>query len=240
MSAACLRLEKSEEEKEELRRKIEEFDVRCEELLMELPEVREELKKEQRRDQNLEMEAKILARQNIDLRKYLDHLEEQVVCINCSGNLSNCSKHIHEVGERHKSRKLKLLRTRAEKALWFVESFGATLDPSVIDRQRHTLHLPLGKNCNQNSVFNQPSEMEKDQIRATLYTMDRFCVSDAAYHEFAMTINGLERSYLVKRCRNELNKIIPISRTPGKEPGVQMSFKEELTYQLRQVRVDML
>lgn len=134
MSAACLRLEKSEQEKEELRRKIEEFDVRCEELLMELLEVREELKKEQRRDQNLEMEAKILARENIDLRKYLDHLEEQVVCSNCSGNLSNCSKHIHEFGERHKSRKLKLLRTRAEKALWFVESFGATLDPSVIDK----------------------------------------------------------------------------------------------------------
>lgn len=60
MSAACLRLEKSEEEKEELRRKIEEFDVRCEELLMELPEVREELKKEQRRDQNPKWKQKSL------------------------------------------------------------------------------------------------------------------------------------------------------------------------------------
>ncbi|KAK3751278.1 hypothetical protein QZH41_002727 [Actinostola sp. cb2023] len=64
--------------------------------------------------------------------------------------------------------------------------------------------------------------------------MDRFCISDAAYHELTMRVAGLERSYLVRQCRNNINNLLHITRTPGYEPGVQMSFKEELTYQLEQ------
>ena len=65
--------------------------------------------------------------------------------------------------------------------------------------------------------------------------MDRFCVSDAAYHEFSTSVHGMERSYLARQCRSDLHKLIHITRTPGHQPGVQMSFKEELHYQLKKV-----
>ena len=65
--------------------------------------------------------------------------------------------------------------------------------------------------------------------------MDRFSVSDAADHEFSMTTDGLEKSYLVRQCRTDLNNLIHITRTPGKQSGIQMSFKEELCFQLKEV-----
>lgn len=236
VSGLSRRLEEAEKENEELRRKIGEVDERCEELLLELLEARMELEKEQGKAQDLEIEAEALGRENADLKNYLDHLEEQVVCSNCSGDLANQSKPIHQLGERQKIRKIKVLGTRAEKALWFMNSFGAKLDSlTVVDKQGNTHQLPIGNMGNSKSVFSQLSETEKDKIRAILYIMDRFCVSDAAYHEFTMTINGLEKSYLVKQCRNDLNNIIHITRTPGMQPGAQMSFREELTHQLRQV-----
>ncbi|KAK3743284.1 hypothetical protein QZH41_017319, partial [Actinostola sp. cb2023] len=71
-------------------------------------------------------------------------------------------------------------------------------------------------------------------INCKIETLKRNHLSDAAYHELTMRVAGLERSYLVRQCRNNINNLLHITRTPGYEPGVQMSFKEELTYQLEQ------
>lgn len=66
--------------------------------------------------------------------------------------------------------------------------------------------------------------------------MDKFCIGDAAYHELTIMNDGeLQKSYLVKQCRGELNKLIHVTRTPGKDPGVQLSFREELVYQLEKI-----
>jgi hypothetical protein len=49
---------------------------------------------------------------------------------------------------------------------------------------------------------------------------------------------NLPRSYLIKQCRQELNNIYSISRTPGEWPGAQLGFKDELYHQLsKQVKM---
>jgi hypothetical protein len=63
--------------------------------------------------------------------------------------------------------------------------------------------------------------------------MDKCCVGDSAYHEMSMLVDGLPQSYLIKQCRNAQNSISHITRTPGKHPGAQMSFKGELREQIR-------
>ena len=86
---------------------------------------------------------------------------------------------------------------------------------------------------NSNKAFHQLLDQDKDTIRALVYIMDKFCVGDAAYHEMSMIWNGLLRSYLIKQYRSSLNSIVHITRAPGKHPGAQMSFKEELQAQIR-------
>ena len=63
--------------------------------------------------------------------------------------------------------------------------------------------------------------------------MDKFCVSDVAYHELSMVDQeGMPRSYLIKQWRQDLNKLCSITRTPGEWPGAQLSFGTELKHQL--------
>ena len=48
-----------------------------------------------------------------------------------------------------------------------------------------------------------------------MYLVDKFCVSDEFYHELTMIENGLPSSYLIKQCRNNLNKLYHVTPTPG-------------------------
>jgi hypothetical protein len=106
---------------------------------------------------------------------------------------------------------------------------------SLVDKDGQPKKIDFAECENKKSIFSELSEEDQDKIRGVLFIMDRFCVSDAAYHEFSMSVHGMERSYLVRQCRSDLNKLIHITRTPGNQPGVQMSFKEELNYQLKKV-----
>ena len=82
-------------------------------------------------------------------------------------------------------------------------------------------------------AYNSLTEENKDKVKNVVYIMDKFCVSDVAYHELSMTDQeGLPRSYLIKQCRHDLNKVYSISRTPGEWPGAQLNFKNELSHQL--------
>lgn len=230
------RVVEAEQENLNLKEKLQEVDERCEELLVELMVEKQKLQQECE-SHNIEMEA--LASENIELKRYIDNLEslqESHACNNCNEELKNSGKNISEVGGRQKIRKMKLLSTRAERALWFVESFGLKLHSlSLVDKEGQTKQIPFGRCENNKSIFSDLCEEEKDKIRGVLFIMDRFSVSDAAYHEFSMMTDGMERSYLVRQCRTDLNKLIHITKTPGKQPGVQMSFKEELHFQLKQV-----
>ena len=87
--------------------------------------------------------------------------------------------------------------------------------------------------CTNRINFQELPEKDRDTIRTVLYIMDRYCVSDSAYHEMTVIIDGLPRSYLVKQCRKSLSSTCHITRTPGKQPAAQMSLKEELQEQIK-------
>ena len=157
------------------------------------------------------------------------------MCSSCSLNLENTGKPVDKVGERQKRRKLKELKTRSERALWFMESFGFKLDSIKIeDLDGKITEINYSENgCSSKTNFQQLPENDKTTIRALLYIMDKCCVGDSAYHEMSMLVDGFPQSYLIKQYRNAQNSISHITRTPGKYPGAQMSFKGELSEQIR-------
>ena len=85
-------------------------------------------------------------RTNVQLSEYLDFLEDAMICTNCSGNLRNHGRPIHEVGKRQGNRKRKEVKTRAAMALWFLESFGLTLESvKVKDKDGKATELDYGR-----------------------------------------------------------------------------------------------
>ena len=182
--------------------------------------------------QDLQNESEEAVEENKQLSEYLDFLEDIMICSNCSGNLRNHGRRIHEVCKHQGNRKIKEVKARAATALWFLESFGLTLDSvKVKDKDGKVTELDYGKN--NGTSFDHLSQEGQDTVCSLLYIMDKFCVGDAAYHEVSMIVDDAPRSYLIKQCRSDLNKIFHISKTPGKHAGAQMSFKEELRVQIK-------
>ena len=71
-------------------------------------------------------------------------------------------------------------------------------------------------------------EEDKEKIEQILFLLDKVCVGDAFYHELTMTFDDLPRSYLVKQCRDDLNKMCHIDPLQGKHIGAKVSSLEAL------------
>ena len=52
------------------------------------------------------------------------------------------------------------------------------------------------------------------------------------YHELGKIENGVPRSYPIKQCRNNLNKLCHVTSTSGKFEGAQIPFKSLLSQQI--------
>ena len=95
------------------------------------------------------------------------------------------------------------------------ESFGLQLDSLNVKEMGtgivHNLEVSHEtEGSSQGSKYNNLPEEEKEKIEQILFLLDKFCVGDAFYHELTMTFEGLPRSYLVKQCRDNLNKLCHI------------------------------
>ena len=102
----------------------------------------------------------------------------------------------------------------AEKALWFSKTFGLEIqDVSFVDEkgtQNAFSYKPKEKQANK-----ELSEEDTHKVKKILFILDKFCIGDAAYHELTMLCEGLPRSYLIKQCKYEINKLSHIVRTSG-------------------------
>ena len=127
---------------------------------------------------------------------------------------------------------MKELKTKAERALWFLESYGVTskcLSVEDNDPQKIQVDIsPESKTSAKSSKYEDLGDAEKSRIKEVLHIMDTFCIGDATYDTLSMIECGLPRSYMIKQCRNDINKQFVITRTPGDLNGARMSFKEEL------------
>lgn len=217
-----------EKENAELQEKVKTLENKCESLLKEVAD----FTKDVHRLAELEESFMVLSDENNEFQEYVQKLLDKESCNHCDHNYTNKGATYDQVSYTQKRRKLKELKTKAETALWFLETFGFKLDKlSLTDLSGDKVSLEY--NGATKSAYHSLSEEEKDKVKNVVHIMDAFCVSDAAYHELSMTEHeGLPRSYLIKQCRQDLNKLYSISRTPGEWPGAQLSFMEELHYQL--------
>lgn len=143
-----------------------------------------------------------------------------MLTVHCTNILKNNGHLLHEVGRRQKNRKIKELKTRAERALWFLETFGLTLQSITMkDVKGKSVELECGEK-NERLSFDTLPEDQKETIRALLYIMDKWCVGDAAYHEMSMLVNDVPHSYLIKQSKN-LNSTFHIKRGRRVMAGVK-------------------
>ena len=130
--------------------------------------------------------------ENATLGSQIEQIEHINICRNCAPNLENHSKDLNEVGIRQRQRKIKELSTKAEKALWFLESYGVTWDNlSVEDSNGGLVDLLANPIGNRKSKYEALPENQKTKIKEVLHIVDRFCVGGACYHALSTLEGGL-------------------------------------------------
>ncbi|CAB3995786.1 Hypothetical predicted protein [Paramuricea clavata] len=137
-----------------------------------------------------------------------------------------------EVGKRQQERKLQTLATRVEQALWFSESFGLRLDRvKLVDDSGQAHSLSFSSEKRLKSYKELPGDEQQDIQQVLFIIYYEFCIGEAAYHKLTCCLGGeeLPRSYLVKQCKDNLNKLCYIERTPGEADGAALNFHDELS-----------
>ena len=160
-----------------------------------------------------------------------EKLYNVIVKISPERRFEDKGKTFLEVGKRQQECKLQALATRFEQALWFSESFGLRLDSvKLVDDSGKNHFLSIGSEKGLKSYKELPDEDQQD-IQQVLFVMDKFCIGVAAYHELTCCPGGeeLPRSYLVKHCKDNLNKFSSIERMPGEANGAAFNFHDELS-----------
>ena len=215
---------------------VHDLEEKCSELYSELVKVKERTRNCDNQMKNCEAEITLLREENSNLSEQVRNLEEHEVCHNCTHELANGGNILTNVGTRQRQRKVKELKTKAERALWFLESYGVTSKYlSVEDNNGQKIQMdisPESKTSPKSSKYEDLEDAEK--IKEVLYIMDTFCIGDAAYHALSVIECGLPRSYMIKQCRSDINKQFVITRTQGDLIGAQMSFKEELRRKIKE------
>ena len=145
----------------------------------------------------------------------------------------NYGKGVDEVQERQKRRKVATLKESCQQALSFVESYNAEVTTISIKTKttKETLTFQLGDSSSSSPHTPSPSpscSSFSDETEQILYLLDRYGVSDQFYHELAMTMPALPRSYKVKRARQTISSTVELKRLPRPYDGCYRSMKEML------------
>ena len=136
----------------------------------------------------------------------------------------NKGKTIEEVSPRQGQRKLAKYKTFAQSALWFSESFGLVPEYILLHKSISKSPVKVTFNATDDNT-QQPSGHDFEKVMQVLYILDRFAVSDEAYHEIRMSskqsdsTSTLPPLYQVKNSRRALNSTIEIERFQGGYPG---------------------
>ena len=218
----------------------------CQEAEDEIASLQNDVEEWKAAHANLEGEKKLLldemqntiknvANEIGDLKATNSHLEEYIKCLEKEEGIAFKGKTISEI--QNKQRTLKAFLSRAETALWFSKAFGLELESLKVKEtdtgKTHdiTAEMKAGK-PGENPTSQAGSDADMSRIETILYLLDKFCVSDEFYHELSMIENGIPRSYLIKQCRNNLDKLCHVKSTPGTYEGAQISFESLLSQQI--------
>lgn len=143
------------------------------------------------------------------------------------------------MGQRQARRKILTFITFTKKALWFAESFG--LIPETLQLRiavsGSPVKIPVNDPLPPASYSSNPASKGTDyeKILQVLYIVDRFCVSDEAYHELSSISKDLPPLYRVKRARLSLNSTLELQRFSGPLPGAYRPLRDALTREIQNV-----
>ena len=207
---------------EEISKENESLKDRCEDLFVELQQVKD-AKKEV--EDNLDVSCIMID----NLEKENKHLFDYISRLGQNLDFNNSSGKVSEVGERQQRRKIKELKTKVERALWFAETLGLELDTVSFTDDKGGKHA-ISYSDKEKRTFKDLNEEDQNKVKNVLFVLDKFCIGDAAYHEMTMFPGGegMPRSYLIKQCKNDVNKLCHVTRTPGPVEGAQVDFISEL------------
>ena len=209
--------------KEALEQENRRLNERCDELYESLVQTEELRSKSNDSLTEARADTEKLRRENANLWQYFDKISDQE-------GFKNYGKTFSEVKERQQRRRIREVKTYVEQALWFAETFGLKLSSVRFKDSGGVSHtIDYQTSDRRKNSYKDLSEEEKEKVKQVLYVTDKFCIGEAAYHSLTMTDGGekLPRSYLVKQCKNDLNNLCHITRTPGEE-GAQLDLESEL------------
>ena len=151
-------------------------------------------------------------------------------------NFVNRGKTIEKVSPRQARRKMKTFTNFAQQALWFAESFG--LVPDYIQVHKAVSGSPAKISLTDDTPPSpSPSEDDYSKVQQMLYIVDRFAVSDDAYHELSIASN-LPPLHRLKQARTALNSSLTLDRLNGPYPGAFRPFLESLKNEIsKEVRI---
>ena len=154
-----------------------------------------------------ELEAKVLEKDNeitmlledmaMEVANYEECLEEAT-----SSNYENKGKQVHELSPRQLRRKLAACKTFIQQTIWFCETFG--LIPECIELKKKATGSPVKMALSSSttpSPNTQASVENHNKVSQVLYILDRFAVSDEAYHELS-SASDLPPAHHIKRKRS--------------------------------------
>ena len=115
---------------------------------------------------------------------------------------------IDEVEERQRRRKLDSLKESCHQTLAFTDSYNAELISVSIKTKTTNEAITI--------QYGEPPlitiSQSPDDIQRVLYLLDRYGVSNQFYHELAVIMPSLPRSYKVKKTRGSLSSEVELKR----------------------------
>lgn len=127
------------ENKRFLREEIDQLEQRCEKLYQELQDALLAKAEIEEKLDDVENGYDQLESKNKELKEYTEN-------VIAAKDVRNSGKVISDVGKRQQRRKLRELKTRVEKSLWFAETYGISLMKACftdIHGRAHSLHFSV-------------------------------------------------------------------------------------------------
>ncbi len=124
---------------------------------------------------------------------------------------SNKGKPISQLKMRQIFNKLKELKSNAQVALWFINSFGMTLKTLEVEDDSGKTHNLNYRSRTSNSNGNL-SDTEKEKVKSLLYILDKFGIAQEGYHELTYHSDSLYKSYLINSVK--IPKAVVIWKKP--------------------------
>ncbi|KAJ7380655.1 hypothetical protein OS493_007020 [Desmophyllum pertusum] len=127
---------------------------------------------------------------------------------------------IDQVGRRQQQRQIKEIREKAQKALWFADTYGLSLKYLNME---DSSGRPIDVNLN--SADAQSSTRAGETVNDETYTTAPHQPESASYHELSQAQPSLPKKYLVEGCAKFLDSQWEVKRTPGQAQGAELPVK---------------